>query len=124
MIMKTRNPWVRNLRLKLFALCAIMLLGQGLFIPPALAAERDSRYSVISRGPGLLDIFIVNGPTNEIWMRSFNGGWTNWRNLGRAANGDRLYNVYAVAAGNNRWDIFSTPGAGATAPNIVWHKSF
>ncbi|HEX5057116.1 MAG TPA: hypothetical protein VFX02_11535 [Gammaproteobacteria bacterium] len=123
--MKTRSPWVRHF--KLFAVLCVALLGQGLFIHPAHAqilSDKDKRFSVISRGPGLLDIFIVNGPTNEIWMKSWTGSiWTNWRNLGRAANGDPLYNVYAVASGNNRWDIFSTSGGGGTL-GPVWHKSF
>jgi hypothetical protein len=123
MIMQHKNSF---LRLKLLGILCITLLGQGLFMRPALAqGDKDTRFSVISRGPGLLDIFIVNGPTNEIWMKSWTGSiWTNWRNLGKAPNGDRLYNVHAVAPGNNRWDIFSTSGAGAAASGVVWHKSF
>ncbi len=118
--MQTRNPWVRHLRFKLFAVLGVVLLGQGLFIRPAFAAtpvDRDNRYAVITRGAGKLDAFVARG--GNIWMRSFNGTWGSWINLGRGVEG--LYHVSAVAAGNNRWDIFATGSASST---LVWHLGF
>ncbi len=120
--MQRKNSWIHHLRFKLFAVLCVALLGQGLLIRPALAhaSDRDPRFSVISRSSGKLDIFIVRN--GEIWMKSWTGSlWTSWRSLGRAANGDPFYTVYAVASGNNRWDIFSTVGVFG---NRVWHKFF
>jgi hypothetical protein len=117
MIMQHKNSWLHNLRFKLFALCAIMLLGQGLFIRPVLASD----FSVISRGAGKLDLFVQRN--GAIWMKSFNGGWSNWSNLGKAPTGENFLTVSAVAAGNNRWDIFATP-INSAANKLVWHLGF
>jgi|GEM_PF-4664878 len=136
--MQNKNHWYRNFRFKLFVvLCVIAVLASAVFVKgPALArpaaagdaralassgSDRDNTFSVISRGVGKLDIFIVRHG-GEIWMKSFTGSsWTNWSNLGKAANGDGFYTVSAVAAGNNRWDIFATVGG---AGDQVWHKRF
>ncbi|HEX5057115.1 MAG TPA: hypothetical protein VFX02_11530 [Gammaproteobacteria bacterium] len=121
--MKTRNPWVRHLRFKLLAVLCVVLLGQGVFIHPALAdtdtdPEVDARYAVITRGAGKLDCFMVHG--GEIWRKSYNGSWTDWSNLGRAPTGEDFTKVAAVAAGNNRWDIFAT----SNTTNVVYHLAF
>jgi hypothetical protein len=135
--MQNKNHWYRNFRFKLLAvLCAIVVLASAVFVSqPALArpaaagnaraaattaSDRDGTFSVISRGAGKLDIFIVNGC--EIWMKSWTGSiWTAWNNLGRANTGDCFYTVSAVATGNNSWDIFATVGA---AGDWVWNKRF
>jgi hypothetical protein len=129
-----KKSWYHNFRFKLFAvLCAIVVLASALFVrQPVMArsaatqaeypSDRNYAFSAISRGPGKLDIFIVR--SGEIWMKSWTGSiWTNWSNFGKAPTGENFATVTAVAAGNNRWDIFATPAAGA-ANNLVWHTYF
>jgi hypothetical protein len=122
--MNTRNLWVRNLRFKLFAVLCAVLLGQGFFVRPAFAAlanERDSQISVISRGPGKLDIFVER--SGAIKMKSWTGStWTGWTNFGKPPVGGNFITVSAVAAGNNRWDIFAT--ADTFENQHVWHLAF
>lgn len=129
--MQHKKRWYPNFRFILFVvLCAVMLLGQGLFVRPALASpatralasnasDKDMSYSVITRGAGKLDIFIVrNG--GEIFLKSWTGSaWTGWSNLGRAPSNAFFYTVSAVAAGNNRWDIFAR-----ASDNLIWHLAF
>ena len=135
--MQNKNRWYRNFRFKLFVvLCAIAVLTSVVVVrQPAKAAEaaahparaaastasdKDATFSAISRGPGKLDIFIVKNC--EIWMKSWTGSiWTNWRSLGTSGTGDCFYTVSAVAAGNDRWDIFGTVGI---AGDWVWNKRF
>jgi hypothetical protein len=129
MLMKTKNRWFCILRFKLYAVLCVVLLGQGLFATPALALnnypmDRNQYFSAISRGANKLDIFIVR--RGEIWMKSWTGSlWTNWVSHGKAPTGEDFRTVTAVAAGNNRWDIFATPNVPVGSANdLVWHLAF
>jgi hypothetical protein len=137
---QNKNHWYRNFRFKLFVvLCAIALLGQGLFIQPqpALAREvaagherpaalsagdADSYMSTVSWGPGRLDIFTIGRSDGSIWIRSYENQWYPWASLGNP--GFSFYSVSAVAWGPNRLDVFGVTGSANSNVYTVWHKAW
>jgi hypothetical protein len=125
MIMKTKDPWVRLLRFKVFVLCAVMLLG--LFIRPALA--NNTKISVVKWNTGFVGLF-VTGPGGAIWHKAWvayeeggGGEWHptdgTWFSLGNSPMGASFIMVEAVSWGTNRIDVF-----GSDVNKQVWHKAW
>ena len=124
--MQNKNLWIGNLFKQLVVLCAVVLLGQGLFIRHAqaqAAGDADNDMSVVSWGHGRLDIFKI-GDDKSIWIKSYENQWYPWSSLGKPASGFGFYSVSAVAWGPNRLDVFGVTSSNWRDLYTVWHKAW
>lgn len=103
------------------SLCA--LASQAMLISPATALAiygTDPRYSVVSWGPGRLDVFVIKA--GKVWVRSFENTWTGWSPM--ASVPGTKASIDAVSWGPGRIDVV----VGSNYKNetgkldSVWHK--
>lgn len=82
-----------------------------------LGGKLTSSPAVASPGPGKLEVF-ARGANNTIWQISYDyyaGGWSAWKDLGRAAVASAPAAIASFSEG--RVDLFARGTTGA-----VWHK--
>ncbi|HEX5057575.1 MAG TPA: hypothetical protein VFX02_13895 [Gammaproteobacteria bacterium] len=113
------------------SLCAVV--SQVVLINQAEAqiSPTETRLSVVSWGPGRLDIFvskkIPNSTSSRIWVKSFQNGWTNWSSIAVIpANPGfpAVASVDAVSWGPGRIDLFMAANTSTESGRTesVWHK--
>ena len=79
--------------------------------------------SVVSWGPGRLDVFMGGGGYQDVWHTAWNGSsWQPWDNRGHPSGGAATY-LSAVAWGPNRLDVFTVDARTSHLWQMTWNGS-